>query len=263
MKQAFKAGSERWIPLRELEPHPQAQRKLDPKHAEAIASAFDPALMGIITVAETKRGRRWIVDGQHRKVAALQFVNGDGNQTVKCNVIEVEDDAEAARLFLGLNKHKTVLTLDKFMVRVAAKDPVALGIVGTLARYELHIDRTRGVGVVQAVDALESVFSRQRGAMLLERVIRTLHNAWGHDPDAYSGQLVRGLGLLLHKFGTAVDDEELIRKLAKRGGPLSLIGRARDLRNAMGVSIAQAVYEVIRTEYNKGRRTEKLEERAA
>lgn len=262
-KPSFKAGNERWIPLRELEPHPQAQRKLDQAHADRIAAEFDPALLGLITVAETKRGRRWIVDGQHRKVAALAFVNGDGNQTVKCNVIEVEDDAEAARLFLGLNRHKTVLTLDKFMVRVTAKDPVALGIVGILARYELHIDRTRGAGVVQAVDALESVFSRQRGALLLERVIRMLHNAWGVDPDAYHGQIVRGLGLLLHKFGTAVDDEELIRKLAKSGGPLTLIGRSRALRAAMGVSIAQAVYECIRNEYNKGRRTEKLEERTA
>lgn len=263
MKMTFKAGNERWIPLKELEPHPQAQRKLDPKHAAQIAEAFDPALMGILTVAETKRGRRWIVDGQHRKVAALQFVDGDGSQCVKCNVIEVEDDAEAARLFLGLNKHKTVLTLDKFMVRVTAKDPTACGIVGVLAQHGLHIDRTRGMGVVQAVDALESVFLRQRGALLLERTIRTLNNAWGADPDAYSGQLIRGLSLLLYKFGTAVDDNELIRKLAKSGGPLNLIGRARALRAAMGVTIAQATYECIRNEYNKGRRSEKLEEKAA
>lgn len=262
-KPSFKAGNERWIALRELEPHPQAQRKLDPKHAEAIASAFDPALLGIITVAETKRGRRWIVDGQHRKVAALQFVNGDGTQTVKCNVIEVEDDAEAARLFLGLNKHKSVLTLDKFMVRVTAKDPIALGIVGVLAKYELHIDRTRGRGVVQATDACEAVFKRQRGALLLERTIRVLNSAWGPDPDAYSGQLVRGLGLLLDKFGKAVDDDDLVRKIAKSGGPLNLIGRARALRAAMGVSQMQAVYECLKQEYNKGRRTEKLEERAA
>lgn len=74
---------------------------------------------------------------------------------------------------------------------------------------------------------------------------------------------MRGLGLLLYKFGTAVDDNDLIRKLAKSGGPLNLIGRARALRAAMGVSVAQATYECIRTEYNKGRRTEKLEERAA
>lgn len=263
MKQAFKAGTERWIPLRELEPHPQAQRKLDPKHVASIAADFDPALMGTITVAETKRGRRWIVDGQHRAKAALEFIGGDGTQQVKCNVIEVDDDAEAARLFLGLNRHKTVLTLDKFMVRVTAKDPVALGIVGILARFELHIDRTRGSGVVQAVDALESVFSRQRGALLLERTIRILHNAWGADPDAYSGQILRGLALLLHKFGTAVEDDELIRKLAKSGGPLTLIGRSRALRTAMGVSVAQATFECIRNEYNKGRRSGGLHEKAA
>lgn len=262
-KPSFKAGNERWIPLRELEPHPLAQRKLDQRHADRIAAEFDPALLGIITVAETKKGRRWIVDGQHRKVAALAFVNGDGSQTIKCNVIEVEDDAEAARLFLGLNCHKTVLTLDKFMVRVTASDPVAVGIVAILKKYGLRIDRTRNRGVVQAVDALESVFERQRGALLLERVVRTLNNVWGDDPDAYSGQLVRGLGLLLHKYGTAVDDEDLTRKLAKSGTPLNMMGRAKNLRAAMGVSIAQATFECIRTEYNKGKRSGGLEEKAA
>jgi len=262
-KPTFKVGNERWIALRDLEPHPQAQRKLDQAHADRIAADFDPALFGTITVAETKKGRLWIVDGQHRRSAALSFLNGDGAQTVKCNVIEVEDDAEAARLFLGLNRHKTVLTLDKFLVRVTAKDVNAIGIVTILKRYGLRVERTRATGVVQAVDALESVFIRQRGALLLERAIRLLNTTWGVDPDAYHGTIIRGLGLLLFKFGTAVDDEELSRKLAKAGGPLHLIGRSRALRAAMGISAAQAVYECIKTEYNKGRRSGGLEEKAA
>jgi hypothetical protein len=55
----------------------------------------------------------------------------------------------------------------------------------------------------------------------------------------------------------------LVRKLAKKSGPLGVIGRARDLKAAIGGSIAQAVAEHIRAEYNKGRRTERLEEKAA
>lgn len=263
MKNALKTGTKQSIALRDLEPHPHAQRKFDPNHAAQMAGAFDPALLGTITVAETKRGKRWVVDGQHRKAAALQWLEGDATQCVECLVIPVEDDAEAARLFLGLNNHKAVRTLDKFLVRVHAKDAIALGVTTVLDRFGLHVDHSRGDGIVQAVDACEGIFGRQRGALLLERTVRVLHSAWGRDPDAYHGQLIRGLGILLGKHGTAVDDDELVRKLAKRGGPLGLVGRAREMRSAMGVSAAQAVYECIRNEYNKGRRTERLEDRAA
>jgi hypothetical protein len=262
-RSALKAGTKQWIALGELVPHPLAQRKFDPAHSAQIAAEFDPALLGTIHVAVTKRGKRWVVDGQHRVAGALQFMDGDASQCVECNVIEVEDDAEAARLFLGLNNHKGVRTLDKFMVRIVARDPVALGVTTILASFGLKVDRARGDGVVQAVDACERLFDRQRGALLLERTVRMLNGAWGRDPDAYSGQLLRGVGILLSKHGSAVDEEDLIRKLAKRGGPLGVIGRARELRSAMGVSAEQAVYECIRNEYNKGRRVERLEDRAA
>lgn len=262
-RNALKAGTRQSIPLNDLEPHPTAQRKFDPTHAAQMASEFDPALLGALTVAETKRGKRWIVDGQHRHAAALRWLDGDGDQRVECMVVPVEDDAEAARLFLGLNNHKSVRTLDKFIVRIVAKDATAIGVVAILDRFGLKVDRSRGEGVVQAVDACETLFDRQRGALLLERTVRILHAAWGRDPDAYHGQLLRGVGILLSKHGNAVDEDDLVRKLAKRGGPLGVIGRARELRSAMGVSVAQAVYECIRNEYNKGRRVERLEDRAA
>lgn len=263
MKTSFKIGKSIFIPLRDLKPHPLAQRALDTAHAQAIGENFDPALMGELTVAETRRGRRWIIDGQHRHAGALRFLNGDDAQQVACRVIEVEDDAEAARLFLGLNTHKSVRTLDKFFVRVVAKDVNALGVTAILDRYGLKVTRTRGEGSVQAVDACETVFARKSGALLLDRVIGVLHQAWGNDPDAYHGQLIRGLGLLLARYGDVVDLADLVRKIAKRSGPLGVIARARDLKIAIGGSIAQAVAEHIRGEYNKGRRTERLEEKAA
>ena len=263
MRHALKAGTKQMIALKDLEPHPHAQRKFDAAHAAQLAKAFDPALLGTITVAETKRGKRWIVDGQHRAKAALQWLNGDNAQCVECTVIPVEDDAESARLFLGLNYHKAVRTLDKFVVRVHARETNALAIMAVLENAGLRVTHNRGEGVVQAVDACEAILKRPRGALLLARVIQVLKSAWGAEPDAYHGQLIRGLGLLLAKYGNAVNDEELVRKIAKRGGPLGLIGRARDHHNATGMSVGAAMCEVLRAVYNKGRHTERLEERAA
>lgn len=263
MRHALRTGTKQMIPLKDLEPHPLAQRRFDAAHAAQIAKHFDPALLGIITVAKTKRGKLWVVDGQHRAKGALQWLDGDTAQCIECSVIEVEDDAEGAHLFLGLNDHKAVRTLDKFMVRVVAREPNAIAVVAILGQAGLRVDRNRSEGVVQAVDACETLLRRQRGDMLLARVIHVLKTAWGMDTDAYHAQLIRGLGLLLAKYGNAVHDEELVRKIAKRGGPLGLIGRARDHHNATGMSVAAAMCEVIRSEYNKGRRVERLEERAA
>lgn len=263
MKYALKAGSEQWIRLSDLKAHPNAQRQLRLEHGDAIAKAFDPAKLGTITVARTKRGQLWVVDGQHRVYAALKFLDGDGEQCMRCMVIDVDTDADAATLFLGLNNHKTVLTLDKFMVRVVAKDPIAVGIVAVLTEHGLRVARTRGTGTVQAVDACEKIFSRQRGAALFDRVIRISSGAWGTDPDAYHAQILRGLDILLSKYGTQVDDTDLIRKLAKNGGPLGIIGQARDLRSVMGISMAQAMCERLKNEYNKGKRVDRLDEKAA
>lgn len=263
MSKRIGGGKLEWLALGVLAPHPKAQRRFKPAWAEQLAANFDPDAIDIITVSRNKRGHNLIVDGQHRHAAALKFVDGDGTQLVLCRVFDGDDDATAAIRFLKGNHKLGVGTLDKFMVSVQAKDATALGIVAILDRYELAVDYTRRDGAVQAVDALRAAFTRQRGAMLLDAVIRTLHEAWGHNPDAYSGQLVRGVTLAFVKWGDVIDGDVLARKLAKSGTPVDWIGRARSLAGAMGVSVAQGVAECIRNEYNKGRRTERLDDKAA
>lgn len=252
-------GKLEWIPLGELSVHPKAQRVFNQAWGEKLAATFDPEKAQIITVVKTKRGKYLIVDGQHTCYGALRFVGGDKSQCVLCRVFEGDDDASAAQRFLDGNNRLGVRTLDEFLVRVTANDPVALGIVAILSSFDLRVDRSRGKGVVQAVTACESVMGRQRGALLLERVIRILHDAWGDDPDAYSGNLIRGLALVLHKYGPNVDDVVLSSKLAKCSKAATFIGFARGLRSIRGMSMAQAVYERILEEYNKGRRVGRLE----
>lgn len=258
MKDAFQPGTTRFIALKDLTPHPLAQRRFDEARAKQIADEFDPALLGEITVAETKRGKSWVVDGQTRRAACLLFLEADGTQQVLCRVIPVDNDAEAARLFLGLNNHKAVRVFDKFVVRAVAKDPVVLGIIAILDKHGLAVERYLVEGKIRAVDALESVFSRDGGGKLLDRVIGILHRTWGRDPDAYHGSIIRGLALLLSRYDKLIDNDELVRKMAKHSGPLGLIGRARDLKAAIGGSAAQAIAEHIRREYNKGRRNDRL-----
>lgn len=255
MSQHINGGKPEWIALRELEAHPDLQRSFDKRRGDKYATEFNPAALGVLTVVETKQGKRWLIDGQHRRYAALQFVDGDGTQQVRCLVHGVTDDAEAAKLCRQLNDYKRWHSLKGFLNRVVEKDPVAVEITAILARYRLRIASTRNEGTVQAVDALETIYARQRGPALLDAVVRLLWNAWGTDPDAFHAQLLRGVALFLGKYGTEVDETDLFRKMAKSGTPLALIGRARELKSIMGVQLPHAVSECVRRIYNKGRRS--------
>lgn len=257
-------GKLEWIPLAELRPHPKAQRPFDQKWADQLASMFDPEKMQLIVVSRTKSGRNFIVDGQHTAHGALQFVGGDGAQSVLCRVFDGDDDAKAAERFLAMNQgRRGVCAIDRFKVSVVQGDPISVGVLAVLEKHGLRVERTRNAGTVQAVDACRSVFNRKSGARLFEAVIRTLREAWGDNPDAYSGQLVRGLGLLFAKWGGEADSDILAHKLAKSGTPADWIGRAKTVAGTMGIGLAQAVCDIVRNEYNKGRRINRLDDKAA
>lgn len=256
-------GKPEWISLRDLEPHPELQRAFDQRRADRYVAEFNPAALGVLTVVETKQGRRWLIDGQHRRYAALQFVGGDGAQQVRCIVHTVLDDAGAAKLCRQLNDYKRWHSLRGFLNRIIEKDATALAIAATLDRYGLRVSVTRGEGTVQAVETMEAIYTRQRGPALLDATVRLLWNAWGNDPDAFHAQLLRGVALFLGKYGQEVDDTDLFRKLAKSGTPLALIGRSRELKSIMGVQLPHAVSECVRRIYNKGKRSGGLGEIAA
>lgn len=253
--------TQQWMRLGDLQPHPLAQRvRFDKAHVQKMVENFDPNALGVITVARTRRHQLWIVDGQHRHAAAIQYLGGDVEQLILCNVVDVENDAEAGELFLLLNNHKAVRTFDKFLVRIVAQDTTAVAIVAILAHHGLRVSTQTGAGIVKSVDALEWIFDRNGGAALLDRVLSILHGAWGDDTDAYNGQLMRGVALLLMRYGNVVEQDDLVRKLAKSGTAARMIGQGRELATLTRTSAAYAVAERIRLEYNRSRRVSRLED---
>ncbi len=54
------------------------QRAAGTSYINKIAREFDPALFGIITVAERDDGSYWILNGQHRVEAMRKMGNGHG-----------------------------------------------------------------------------------------------------------------------------------------------------------------------------------------
>lgn len=242
---------DRHIAIGELRPHPTLQRSFVQSHAENIFSNLDPAILGLIWVQE-KNGKFYVIDGQHRLAAVTKWLNGDKRPELLCRVFANLSDEQAAVITNRVNVTRRWNPIPTFLNRVKAKDDTALTIQRALSAFGLEVSQTRGQNVVQAVSACEKTFLRL-GETDFQLTIGILHGAWGGNPDAYSGSIVEGLGLLLNRHNGQTDVPHLTKALAKSGSPEQLIGTAR-YATQLGYTLSHAMAHSITVLYNKGRR---------
>lgn len=236
-----------WLSVRELLPHPKVQRTFSEAWAKEIADTLDPDKIDIIAVVRD-RGHYYVVDGQHR-VAAVKMALGE-DQRVQCQVFDDADTAKAADVFLGRNSRLGVRSIDKFLQRVNRGDDAPKAISGILKRYGLNISLKRGTNVVQATAACEAVY--RKNPATFEHTIGVLHQAWGGEPDAYNGELLRGVGAAL-VWNPDIDHANLSERLATTT-PTAVLAKASVLRDTQAMSKTNATADVVIGLYNRGRR---------
>lgn len=236
-----------WLPVRELLPHPKVQRGFSERWAREIADTIDPDQLGLIVVVR-ERGHYYVVDGQHR-VAAIKMALGE-DQKVQCEVRDNADLSEAANTFLIRNNGLGVRAIDKFLQRVNRGDDAPRSIVATLKRQGLAISVNRGSSVIQATSSCEAVY--RKSPELFADTIRILFGAWGGDPDAYNGQLIRGLGAAL-VWNPDIAKDGMVERLAKTS-PDAILSKATVLQETQRMSKTNATADVLIGIYNKGRR---------
>lgn len=250
-----------YVPLRLLSPHPRVQRRLVQRRVDQLVAAFDPVVFGCLKVVPGRviggEQHYLIIDGQHRYHAALEWLNGDNQQTVPVRVIPAQSDAEAARTFLEENTVLALRPIDIFLQRVIAKEEVAVGVHGIVLGAGLKMGYG-GVDVVTASAACEGLYRKAGGPDALRRVLVILREAWGGRRNAFHGKLVSGLGLLLLEHGDRIADAEMSAKLKRKGLPDDFIGEATSRARTLRMSAPLAVKQTLVAEYNTGRRAHKL-----
>jgi hypothetical protein len=253
----YEASRHLYIYIRELAVHPRVQRRLDLGWARRIRDGLDPDLLGELSVVD-ERGKLLVFDGQHRLWACREILGED--QKVPCRIYEGLTTERLAAMFLGINRSKAVRAIDKWRQAVNARFEVETLIDSViLPRHKLSIsEATTTRGGIRAVEALREIFTRYGGEPALDRTLAILGAAWNRDPESFDGPLLRGVGMLVHRFNGDLDDKHLARKLAKEGGPQKLVGLARDYAKATGVSVPRGMAERLLIVYNKARRTQKL-----
>lgn len=241
---------------------PTVQRTVDPKRVQKIASTLNFDALGTIIVSEREDGTYHVVDGQTR-VAAVKEA-GHGDYGMDCRVFTGLSLAEEAELFRLYNDTKQVQAITKFRIRVVEGDPKAVSLNRMLNDYGWRITGSAGQGRFVAVAALEWVhdggtqFEPGNGDVC-DVVINVLTTAFGHNPDGVRESLIKGLGLVVMRYGEQLDLRKLAVQLGGHdGGPIGLIGDARQLRRIRSGPTHEAMAEVLVNLVNKGRRTKRL-----
>lgn len=244
-----------WVPIAAMRVSPVTQRKLSVGKASAIAANFDPDRMGFPVVVRDGDGAFWIQDGQHR-IEACRILGYD-DQKVQCEVYNDLNERERAELFLARNDVKLVSRFEKFVVGVTAGHPVELDITRIVEGLDMAIGQ--GQQRISAVAALVDVYEKASpdGLRLTLQVIR---DAYGI--RAFDAATIRGIGLLIQRYGTHIDMDRLVRALRdKFGGRNALLDEAqriqdrrRHKRPAMPIAIAEAAHLY----YNQAARSGRL-----
>lgn len=236
----------------------RVQRQLNEGRVDEMANDFKPHALGIINASKRIDGRTYVLDGGHR-VSAARKVSYDGLMATRVFYdLTLKEEAE---LFLALNFSRNIQAIDRFKVRVTMEEPAAVNINNVLKAYGLHVDwaNNASLGVISAINTLEKVYAgagvRDEGEYpeLVDKVIRTLHRAYGSNGDrmTYSKVMLEGLGVFIATFGSRIDYDRLIYIL-EGIAPRQLAIQARTLRDAKikGTSLGANSAEAIHRLYN-------------
>ena len=148
--------------IEDLRIHPGYQRRISQQGLARITKMvqdFSWSRFGALSVACDDDGNRWVVDGQHRLIAARAL----RITTVPCAMTRGDLRGQAGD-FVGINTVRTtVASIDKFRARVAQGDKVALKVAKMLEDLEISTDVPAGHGLkpneTRAVSKLEKLMS--------------------------------------------------------------------------------------------------------
>lgn len=237
------------LTVNDLKIAPNAQRALSLPWARKIGAAFDIKKCGPIMVSPRgPDGKYTILDGQHRWAGA-KFAGYTGPFT-SVVVSDATDEQKQAEAFLAFNNQKAVSNVDKFKVRVTAKDPLACEIDRELRAFGLVMGSQ-----VTCVNELERVANRS--SEQLSRTLKIITQAWSGRAKFANALCVRAVSRLVNE--RTFDQNHMIERL-KEIEPVALIAKANAGRELLGQSRDTAAVNLLVRLYNKSRRSDLLEE---
>jgi hypothetical protein len=234
----------------------RVQRPLDQRRVDALIGEWDPMALGVPTLSAREDGTLICLDGNHRLEVLRQ--TGQGDKAISCTVYRGLSLEQEAAMFAKLNNTKRLSPLQLFAVAVVQNEPLALACNLIVDRAGLIAERGHKNSFV-AVTALMRAYEWDKGNSA-SAALTTAVAAWGPRREAVVGHLFSGLANVFYRYGEQVNASQLVEKLRRTAqcDPDSIIGRARTNARTRGISVVDAVADIVVNAYNVNRKTNRL-----
>ncbi len=194
-----------------LQIHPDYQRDVIPSKVKEITANWSWVGAGAIVVGE-RLGSFWVIDGQHRVLAAKRRSD---ITVLPCVVFQTESVRQEAVAFLDLNAgRKPVSSLGKFRAMIAAGDEAACFVQKTLESLGVM-----PVACASKANELKSVAWAVRKAgedqNKFELVMR-IATELSRDIHIHE-KLLEGLWYIHNRLGVGIDDRRFMDRLRSIG----------------------------------------------
>ena len=149
------------IPKQELEVDATYQRnRINQRRVDALTRTWDWIACGCLVVALRDDNKWFVVDGQHRKLAADQ--RGDINE-LPCLVFETTNRREEAVSFLAINQGRVgVGSLDRYRAQLLSGDKNAYAVESMLKSTGHRAGETASARTVSCVQCLYTLATDDR-----------------------------------------------------------------------------------------------------
>lgn len=207
-----------------------AQRDLDEERAAGMAAVFLSACADGIRIANLPDGRRFIVDGQHRKRAA-QLAGQTGLWAL---VYDIPSYEQAAAMFRNVNGDGVVKTTPQAALNAAneSKRPREQHMWDILGDFDLTLDsKDEDKTLIQAAQIVGRIYDTDDGD-LLGLTIEVITDSWGRDYYKLDGRrnripvlsdpILEGVALFLAHHPQVAERPFLLRELKRNLGKVDL-----------------------------------------
>lgn len=221
-----------------------------PQKVLELARAWSWIACNSITVGLRDDGTYWVLDGQHRLLAALKRPD---ITKLPCRVFRVKSTKQEAEAFLRTNTNrKPISALDRHKARLTAEDDISQAIESTLAATGYKLSDNGSSHTVRCATALHAMW--RRDPELAEKT-------WTLVAAIYKGALVKEL-VLTGLFHVAIKCDQLFEtKTIDRLiaiGPEILLTEINRMVAINGRGTPSVYAAAIAQAHNKGQRRGKL-----
>lgn len=228
------------------------QRKTSEIKIKNLVRNFDWKAFGFVIV-NIRDGKKYVVDGQHRIVAAARMKFKE----VPCIVYEDFTVEEEAILFINCQVNRnSVKSFEKYQALYTAGDKKTHEIQEVMEKYGIkpcNNGSQRKKGYINSIGILYRIYD-SKGRNWLDTILKIITLIWKYkdntwDKDALTSNMISGMYIFLNRTYNQLNEKKFIEKM-KRIPARKVLNTANRNTATYGKTKASNVARAILEEYN-------------